>query len=232
MPGRQLQAGAGGFAFHVLAAAQAPGGVFFPQALVKPQVARRGHDAVFQIRAVGDERAVGRQVPGAAAHQRGAGGPGRDVQHVGAENGVKNRGVQPGLVGQPARCHHVEQQGRAHIGQTLPCQLRGQAAQRAGLRLGGLPGPMRQAGGKPGNMLAGARGNLQGAAAFGQHLAQHLQNRLLVALGGGAEIGWRHGEGLEKPEFRGNLEVKIGAGPRAVCASSYAKYSKYFTSAP
>jgi len=46
-------------------------------------------------------------------------------------------------------------------------------------------------------MLAGARGNLQRAAALWDNLAKHIEDGLLVAVGCGAEIGLGHGEGVD-----------------------------------
>jgi len=42
-------------------------------------------------------------------------------------------------------------------------------------------------------MLAGARGNFKRFALRRQDLLQHRKNRLLVAVGGGAEGGFGHG---------------------------------------
>jgi hypothetical protein len=71
---------------------------------VEGDVAGRRRHVVLDERAVDDERARRRQLARRESHQRGAGRPRRDVDHVGAEDGVEGRQAVP-----RRRREHVEQ---------------------------------------------------------------------------------------------------------------------------
>ena len=75
----------------VLAIFGAGFGVAGAQVGVNSQVAGGGGDIVLQVWPVGQQPAAGRQVARGAVHQAGAGGPGADVQQVGAEHQVERR---------------------------------------------------------------------------------------------------------------------------------------------
>ena len=92
---------------NIFTAANAPRRVARTQTLVKRQIDRRCGHCVFKVGAISDELPAGREVLHAAAHQCGAGGPWRDVQHVGTVDQI-----EAVVRWQPACCHHVKQHGR------------------------------------------------------------------------------------------------------------------------
>jgi hypothetical protein len=119
-------------------------------------------------------------VPGRPLHEGRARGPGRDVQHIGAIDGVKvlrKRAIKTG----PRRCHDVEQERGLHLAGTGLCAPPSDRVKSIRLGISGLPHPSGQAGGKVRHMLARATGNLQCAAVWRQNLGQDLQNRFAIA---------------------------------------------------
>ena len=124
----------------------------------------------------------------ACLHQGGAGGPRRDVQHVGAVNQVKRLSCQ-----HPFRCHDIQHHRALHIRQTLRCRPAGNAVHGIRHGIAGLPCPRGQGCRKPGHMLPRARGNFKRPAMHWQKRAQDIKDDLLVAVCGGAEGGLGHG---------------------------------------
>jgi hypothetical protein len=116
-------------------------------------------------------------MPRGALHQGGACGPWRDVQHVGAVDGVElfffpfcsSSFSKRGTLRWPLRRHHIEEERWAEIGECGFCDAGCEGGERAGVCVGGLPGPLGHGGGESGGVLACAGGDFQYRAAFAEH---------------------------------------------------------------
>ena len=172
---RRREADGGRDALEVVDVAHAPARVLAAKALVEALVAGRRVLAAALERAVHIKEARRRQHARRAAEQRLGRRPGRDVDHVDVEDRV---GVGDG----PGLALDVEEQRRRDVlGARAPRRDAREVGRR---RVRWLPAEGGQRAREDGHVLARAAGDLEDQAGRREHAAQHLENRLAVALGG------------------------------------------------
>ena len=146
----------------------------------KADVARRRRLAVDEIGTVQDERSARHEMARGAAHQRSAGRPFGDVQHVRAVQGVE----ATERLG-PARRENVQHQRRPDVAERR--RARSDRRQRGRVCLGRLPVPVGTRSGEVLGVLAASARDLEHRRGSGQDARQHLEDGCLVAVGGGTE---------------------------------------------
>jgi len=202
--------------FDLRQRADARGRIALAEALVEGKVARRRRHALLEIRPVGEQHATRAQMPRRPLHQRGTGGPRRDVQHVRAVDRIEIL-CEGRALRRPGGVEHIEQHGLPEAGQAGLFDAACERGKRARIGIAGLPAPAGQGGREPLGMLSGARGDLERGALPAEDAEQPLEDRLLVAFGGGTEGQVGHavlgGEGRE-PEAISPRPARGSRSPR------------------
>src|SRR5262245_64864576 len=141
--------------------------------------------AAAQVRAVGHKHATGRQDPAGARHQRERGLPRGDVDDVDAHDCV-GRGYGPGTL------RDVDGEGRLYVRQVACGGPRLDGSMALHVHLAGLESESGQSLGEVRHVLPGAAADLEHEAAWRQYTREHLEDRLLVTLGGGGGLACVH----------------------------------------
>ncbi|CAD5267590.1 hypothetical protein BOS5A_120051 [Bosea sp. EC-HK365B] len=155
--------------------AQTPFRIAPAQAVVEDGVACRQRHVVLAIGAVEIERPAGRQKLCRLPDQPLGRRPGRDVDHVDAQDRIR-------IGDRPARCHRIEPDGRAQVRQSALACPGVDAGQRSRIGVARLEAQVRKGGCEVDGMLAGAAGDLQHEPLMREHFAEHGKDRLAVAL--------------------------------------------------
>ena len=149
--------------------------------------------------------------PAGAGHQALGDRPGGDVQDVDADDRVA-RAVEGG---RPVGCGDVH---RDWIGEVVEAGLGnpgGGAGARFGEGVARLPLEARERAGEGGDVLAGARADLERAAGRRQHVAQDIEDRRLVARRGRRVAARVAGLGDRRAPAPGRRRARFGHRRRA-----------------
>jgi hypothetical protein len=170
---------------YLVDVAHAPERIPCAQARVERFIALRRMRTAAHVRAIRHKHPTGGQDHAGARHQRERGLPRGDMDHVDAHDRV-GRGYWPGMI------RDVDGEGRLDVRQVVRGRPRLDGSMALHVHFARLEREGGQSLGEVRHVLPRAAADLEHEAAWRQYAREHLEDRLLVALGGGGGLACVH----------------------------------------